>query len=151
MSRPSYYLVNHTRKEFHYFENKQSIFKVLQESLAYPGWKETDDLHVESELSDSTALIEHLLNDLEYKDLQAVVEAGCIGCDESIQCGSNGYCAKCWNERYGCENEEYPQKGMCYCCMFPIEKGRDSDYCKVCYEELEECSERGYRYAAANY
>ena len=101
MSLPSYYLVNHTRKEFHYFDNKQSIFKILKESLeAYPEWKETDDLHVESE-DGSTDYIEYLYK-LEYKDLQET--DGCIGCDERIECGADGYCAPCWNERYGCED-----------------------------------------------
>jgi len=129
MSPPSYYLVNHSRKEFHYFENKQSIFKVLQESLAYPGWKDTDDLHVESELSGSTVLIEHLLNDLEYKDLHAT--DGCIGCDESIQCGANGYCAKCWNERFGCEEKEEDE--ACIECNDPI-LGGAKGYCEQCWQ-----------------
>jgi hypothetical protein len=28
----------------------------------------------------------------------------CIGCDEKYSCGTSGYCAPCWNERYGCED-----------------------------------------------
>ena len=94
-----YYLVNHTRKEFYSFDNKQSIFKILKESLAYPEWKDTDEIHVESEHG---SYIEHLY-DLEYKNLQET--EGCIGCDEPIECGAQGYCAPCWNERYGCEWE----------------------------------------------
>ena len=86
-----YYLVNHTRKEFYSFDNKQSIFKILKESLAFPEWKDTDEIHVESEY----------LYDLEYRDLQAC--EGCIGCDAQIECGADGYCAPCWNERYGCD------------------------------------------------
>ena len=130
----SYYLVNHTRKEFHYFENQQSIFKVLQESLAaYPEWKETDDLHVESELSDSTDLIEHFLNDLEYKDLQAVAEGACIGCDEPIECGAQGYCAMCWNERYGYEEEKEEKDDACIECNEPIVGGAKG-YCEQCWQ-----------------
>jgi hypothetical protein len=28
----------------------------------------------------------------------------CPGCDEEITVGSNGYCASCWIERFGCED-----------------------------------------------
>jgi len=103
MSRPAYYLVNHTRKEFLYFYNKQSIFKVLQEVMAaFPEWKDADDVHVDTELCGSTVLIEHLTN-LEYKDLQAT--DGCIGCNEPIEVGAQGYCAQCWRQTFDCEDD----------------------------------------------
>jgi hypothetical protein len=27
----------------------------------------------------------------------------CPGCDEELVVSANGYCASCWNERFGCE------------------------------------------------
>jgi hypothetical protein len=43
----------------------------------YPSWKEIDDIHIDSELADSTVVVDHYINDLAYRDLrnqEAVVE-----------------------------------------------------------------------------
>lgn len=68
MSPSSYYLVNRTRKEFCYFENGEPIFKVLREALLKYDWIYTDNIHIESEVSDD-ALVEHLANGLGYIDI----------------------------------------------------------------------------------
>ncbi len=43
---------------------------------------------------------------IEYPDYTVWILEGytCIACDEKYSCGSSGYCAPCWNERYGCED-----------------------------------------------
>ena len=41
---------------------------------------------------------------IEYPDYTVWILEGCIGCDEKYSCGSSGYCAPCWNDRYGCED-----------------------------------------------
>ncbi len=55
-----------------------SLFKMLQGVLnEYPAWKETDNIHIDSELSGSTTVMDHYINNLAYRDLrnqEAVVE-----------------------------------------------------------------------------
>ena len=41
---------------------------------------------------------------VQYPDHTLWILEGCIACDEKYSCGSSGYCAPCWNERYGCED-----------------------------------------------
>ena len=36
----------------------------------------------------------------EYEDTYD--DEGCIGCGEEYSCGAGGYCAPCWEDRYGC-------------------------------------------------
>ena len=71
MSPPSYYFINHTRKEFAYFDTETlTIFKILEIALKnYVGWTSTDDIRIDSELSDSCELVMHLINNLGYTDL----------------------------------------------------------------------------------
>ena len=72
MSPPSYYLVNKTRKEVLCVNERTPLFKMLQGVLKeYPAWKETDNIHIDSELSGSTAVMEHYINNLAYRDLRA--------------------------------------------------------------------------------
>lgn len=71
MSQPTYYLINHTRKEFCYFENEIPIFQTLDAILKkYPQWKNTDDITVDSQDACSSDLVEHLVNDAGYTDLE---------------------------------------------------------------------------------
>ena len=70
MSPPSYYLVNRTRKEFCYFENEESIIKILRDAfLEYDTWRYNDDVIIESEDAGYTFLVEHLTTGLGYVDL----------------------------------------------------------------------------------
>jgi len=68
---PSYYLINHTRKEFAYFDAYTlSIFKVLEIALKnYVGWQSSDDVRIDSEAFDSCESIMHLIINLKYRDL----------------------------------------------------------------------------------
>jgi hypothetical protein len=72
MSPPSYYLVNKTRKEFLCFDESVPLFTILKGVLVdYPAWKETDNIHVDSDLAGSTVVMEHYINVLAYRDLHA--------------------------------------------------------------------------------
>jgi len=73
MSPPCYYFVNDTRKEFCLFDNYISIFFSLDNAIANnPGWKNTDKIIIESELAGYTSLIEYLINERGYKDLDSI-------------------------------------------------------------------------------
>lgn len=70
MSPPTYYFVNYTCKEFCWFNNKSPIFQELTHIVKWNHrWTLEDNIHVESELSGSTFLIEHLVNDLQFVNL----------------------------------------------------------------------------------
>ena len=70
MSLPSYYFVNHSCEEFCWFDNRCPIFQELTHIIKWNHrWTLEDNICVESELSDSTVLIEYLINDLQYKNL----------------------------------------------------------------------------------
>lgn len=69
MSPPNYYLINHTRREFCYFEIGISIFNVLDDILKNKKWEKTDDIRIDSEYAGSVALLEYLVNNVEYKDV----------------------------------------------------------------------------------
>jgi len=65
--------VNDTRKEFCLFDNYISIFFSLDNAIANnPGWKNTDKIIIESELAGYTSLIEYLINERGYKDLDSI-------------------------------------------------------------------------------
>jgi hypothetical protein len=53
----SYYLINHTRKEFSLYSNKVSLHTVLSEAL---GWKDTDDIRIDSENRNEVTCLERL-------------------------------------------------------------------------------------------
>ena len=70
MSPPSYYFINHTRKEFCSFDNNKPIFQELTEALHWNiGWTFQDFIHIDKELSNSTVLIEYLMTEKGYKYL----------------------------------------------------------------------------------
>ena len=75
MSPPAYYLINHTRKEFCFFENDISIFVVLDAALKkYTNWEKTDDICIDSDDACSCDLLEELVNDAGYFNLDGVDE-----------------------------------------------------------------------------
>jgi hypothetical protein len=70
MSPPSYYLVNHTRKEFCFYEDELPIFLALEMVLQkHTNWKNTDNVRIKSENSCSCTVLEYLTNDMEYKNV----------------------------------------------------------------------------------
>jgi hypothetical protein len=70
MSPPSYYLVNHTRKEFCLFENELPIFLALEIVLdKHKNWRNLDNVLIESDNSGSCIVLEYLTNEMEYKNL----------------------------------------------------------------------------------
>ena len=70
MSPPSYYFINNTCREFCYFDNNNPIFQELTHIVKWNRrWTLEDDIRVESELAGSTFLIEHLVNDLQFTNL----------------------------------------------------------------------------------
>jgi len=58
--------VNSTRKEFCTFDDKLPILQVLTSTVNKYEWTLQDNIKVESELSDSTYLIDYLINDMNY-------------------------------------------------------------------------------------
>ena len=67
---PIYYFVNYTCKEFCCFNNNYPIFKELTHIVKWNRrWTLEDDIRVESELAGSTFLIQHLVNDLQFTNL----------------------------------------------------------------------------------
>ena len=70
MSPPTYYLINHSQKEFCFFENDMPIFHVLDEIMKrFDHWTKTDDIVVDSQDACSSDLVEHLINELGYSDM----------------------------------------------------------------------------------
>ena len=70
MSPPSYYFVNHTCKEFCYFDENVQIFQELINVVnVNEGWTIYDEIKVDVELYGDTHLIEYLTNELNYKNL----------------------------------------------------------------------------------
>ena len=53
----SYYLINHTRKEFCLYSNKYSIYTVISEAL---GWDYTDYIQFDSENVGELTCLEHM-------------------------------------------------------------------------------------------
>ena len=70
MSPICYYFVNNTRKEFCLFNNEISILLSLSNAIeSNAGWKNTDKICVDSEDAGYTNLIEYLINEMGYTDL----------------------------------------------------------------------------------
>lgn len=71
MPLPFYYLVNHTRKEFCFFDNNKSIFLVLETMLNQNNhWnRNDDDIRIGSEGSCSTSLLGFLVNSMGYNEI----------------------------------------------------------------------------------
>ena len=70
MSPRSYYLINHTHKEFCYVEHDMPIFHVLDEiMLKFDHWTKSDDIVIDSQDACSSDLVEYLVNDLGYIDM----------------------------------------------------------------------------------
>ena len=70
MSPRSYYLINHTHKEFCYVEHDMPIFHVLDEiMMKFDHWTKSDDIVIDSQDACSSELVEYLVNDLGYMDI----------------------------------------------------------------------------------
>jgi len=59
----SYYLINHTRKEFCLYSNKYSVHRVISEAV---GWEDTDYIIIDSENVGELTCLDHI-NTLRYK------------------------------------------------------------------------------------
>ena len=61
MSSPEFYFVNHTRQEYCYFDNSESIVLCIETAIhKYESWEITDDIRVESQLASDTDVIDYL-------------------------------------------------------------------------------------------
>jgi hypothetical protein len=70
MSPPIFYFINHTTKQFCIFDNTISIMRSIEIAIQKNlNWSFTDEIQINSQLSNYTHLIEYLINDLEYRDL----------------------------------------------------------------------------------
>jgi hypothetical protein len=71
MGKIQYYLVNHTRKEFCWFNAKRSLYEELDDLFAkYTQWSRTEMIRIEGEEeSKSPDLWDHLTQNLCYLDL----------------------------------------------------------------------------------
>jgi len=74
-----YYLVNHTKLEFCFFNHRVPVFEELKRILdKYPTWKSTDAIMVEGEdVAQAPDLWENLSMNLQYKELES---------DEDLEC-----------------------------------------------------------------
>ena len=73
MSPTSYYLINHTKKEFCGFNTDIPVFEMLELALkTYINWKDSDNIRIDSEWSSNSCfLMEHLMNNLNYRDVES--------------------------------------------------------------------------------
>ena len=67
--QPSYFFINHTKKEYCLFDNNESIIASIELAI-YKNlkWESTDDIRVEFQDSNSTAVWEQM-GEEGYKDL----------------------------------------------------------------------------------
>jgi len=68
MLSPTYYLVNHTRKEFLCFLNEISIITTLEHVMMHTLWTRTDDIQVDSECA-CYGKMPHLVMYADYREL----------------------------------------------------------------------------------
>ena len=73
-----YYLVNHTRKEFCYFNARVPVYEELKRVMdAWPKWVSTDTIMIKGEEeSKAPDIWENLTLNLGYKDLDYDEQAG---------------------------------------------------------------------------
>jgi hypothetical protein len=71
MSRIQYYLVNHTHKEFCYFNARIPLYEELKRIMgAWPKWASTDTIMIKGEdESKAPDLWDNLTMNLNYRDL----------------------------------------------------------------------------------
>jgi hypothetical protein len=75
MSPATFYLINHTTKEYCIFENSISIIKSIETTIKlYENWSLIDDIRVDFQLSNQTDVISHLENNLKFRDLDFYVD-----------------------------------------------------------------------------
>jgi hypothetical protein len=62
----SFYLINHSAKEFCTFDNGIPILTAFKQALRANNWQSTDDICVDYEDTNSFDLLNHLVNALVY-------------------------------------------------------------------------------------
>ena len=69
MLGPTYFLVNHSRKEFWCFDNKNPLLDILNVAIKnIKDWKLTDEICIDSECSCYGKML-HLITDKGYKEI----------------------------------------------------------------------------------
>ena len=69
MYEPSYVLLNHTRKEFWFFENKKSLLQIIEFAIKnINDWEIEDEIFIESECA-CYGLLPRLVMDKGYKQI----------------------------------------------------------------------------------
>jgi hypothetical protein len=67
MPHPYYYLLNHTCREFCFFDNTKPILMIIEIALQKnTRWKSTDDIHIGCECKGNGLLLGYLVNQMEY-------------------------------------------------------------------------------------
>jgi len=77
MSAYDYFFINHTRKEFCSFDSDESIIHNIELAVyKNVGWEITDDIRVQAQLADDTALLDYMSeNDYKNNDLDGPTES----------------------------------------------------------------------------
>jgi hypothetical protein len=71
----TYYLVNDTTKEFVVVEITVSVVTAIENALkVYKNWSSTDRIRDDYQTSNGINVRDHLVNDLEYRDLDYYVD-----------------------------------------------------------------------------
>ena len=67
---PTFFFINHTTKQFCIFDNTISIMRSYEIAIQRnSNWSHSDEIYVDSQLHNHTYLLDYLINDLEYRDL----------------------------------------------------------------------------------
>ena len=67
---PTFFFINHTTKQLCIFDNTISIMRSIEIAIQRnSNWSFTDEICIDSQLSNHTYLLDYLINDLEYRDL----------------------------------------------------------------------------------
>jgi hypothetical protein len=118
MSPPPYYLVNHSKHEFSYFDNiDKSIFAELERTYTSYGWSNTDDIRINSEPHpDMLWTYEHLVNDMEYRNVDD--EANNTNISSASVSVSGGYkvprrFSKAYCKKTACNKMGFTQRASC--------------------------------------
>ena len=77
MSAYDYFFINHTKKEFCWFDSEESIIHNIELAVyKNVGWEMTDDIRVQAQLADDTALLDYLSeNDYRNADMDGPTES----------------------------------------------------------------------------
>ena len=76
MSDSDYFFINHSKKQYCMFDNNESIIASIEIAIyKNAGWETTDDIRVESQLTDKTTLFDYLTGE-GYKNCDWEDEGG---------------------------------------------------------------------------